>query len=169
MKGRKGYTLTEVVVAMLLSAVMITSVFTVALSNRQSGLNLDQRLAGGGAAQAVVGILGNYMTADPTQSMVAGPTCLPGPPPACNPGPNSWSLTGNYYSDYYNGTAGSTAWALAPGSHTITGNPTNNPGGLLPSDPTGQVIYFVSWTPASCSTPPVATTCTPQINVTVVP
>jgi|GEM_PF-3972574 len=161
MKVRQGYTLVEVVVAMLLSAVMITSVFTVALSNKHGGLMLDSKLAAGNAAQTVVKMLGNYVTADPTQTFVAGPTCVPGPNPPCTPGPASWSVTGYYYTD----SQGS-AWALWPGSHTITGS-ANNPGGLLPTMPNGSVTYFVAW-PAGCSMSfPLPPSCTPSMNVTV--
>ena len=44
MKGRQGYTLIEVVVAMLLSCVMIASVFSVALSNKVASSKIDHSL-----------------------------------------------------------------------------------------------------------------------------
>ncbi|MCX5793952.1 MAG: prepilin-type N-terminal cleavage/methylation domain-containing protein [Elusimicrobia bacterium] len=163
MKVRQGYTLVEVVVAMLLSAVMITAIFTLALSSKRTGLNSDRRQAANVASQSVVKLLANYVTADPTAS-------IDGPNAAANgSGAASWRLDGPNYKD----SAGA-VWALWPGSHTITGN-NSNPGGLFPllyqAPYNGKVTYWVGWGSCNCTTssctPPLAATCQPQINVTV--
>jgi hypothetical protein len=159
-----------VVVAMLLAAVMITSVFTVALSNKRSGHKQDSQVMAQASTQGVMKILSTYVTADWNQTVVSGP----------NPrGTNSWSLDGQDYID--DDRPG--VWALAPGSHTIKGQPGGlDPDGLLPrlrGDPyKGSLIYCVQWlncpqctsfpdcrTTGTC-TPPLASTCQPSITVT---
>jgi prepilin-type N-terminal cleavage/methylation domain-containing protein len=169
MRARRGYTLVEVVVAMLLAAVMITSVFTVALSNKRSNLKQDSQAMAQASSQSVLKMLSAYVTADWTQSVVPGPNSR---------GTNSWSLDGDDYED----VTRPGAWALAPGSHTIKGKSSGlDPDGLLPrlrGDPyKGTLTYCVQWlncpqctnnascVPGSC-TPPLAATCQPSITVT---
>jgi len=162
MKVRRGYTIVEVVVAMLISAVMITAIFSVALSSKRSGMMADSKMIASSSSQSVAKLLANYMTANWTQTVVPGPNTR---------GTNTWSLDGLDYTDV--GRAG--AWALAPGSHIITGKSNGtDPEGLFPrirGAYGGTLTYDVQWPScaqcgASSCTPPLGATCQPNINVT---
>jgi len=125
MKTRQGYTLVEVVVSMLLCAVMVTSVFTVALSGKSGGQKIDEKLYETQASQAVLQILANYVTADPsiTQALVPGPNktnC------ACtNDPPNCGCMLSTWYLDTVGGSFADSmgpVWALKQGHHEIRGS-----------------------------------------------
>jgi type II secretory pathway pseudopilin PulG len=160
MKVRSGQTLVEVVVSMLLSCVMITAVFTVALSNKSSGLQADNRAQAATVSQSLLKVLANYVTADPgiQLNIIPGPNCSPAM--NCSANQASWSL---------NGDSQAPGWALNQGRHNVTGFP-----GMPPS---GTVYYDVSWSGgAGClgggqtnngPTIPVPEYCQPNIQVTV--
>lgn len=93
MKGRGGFTLIEVVVSVLLTAVMVSAVFTVALSVKTGGGKADRKLLAGQAERALSATLKGYVTSDntATNTVIAGPN-------ACartgcgTPGPTSWNI-----------------------------------------------------------------------------
>jgi prepilin-type N-terminal cleavage/methylation domain-containing protein len=114
----RGYTLVEVVVSMLLMSIMVSSVFSLALSARQSGGKSDRRMEASQAAKQMTGLLRNYVTGDPATTLIDGPN-------AKNPA-NRWSLSDSTVSPpiVETCTAGAcvpAGYALAPGSHTVTG------------------------------------------------
>ena len=96
----RGYTLVEVVVAMLLSAIMISAVFSVALTGRtQTSSRGDCQVAAAQAAQALLQRLKNYV-ADPSYA-TSGIT---------GPGPGGgWTIQGD-----------GASYALSVGNHTTT-------------------------------------------------
>ncbi|MBI3300345.1 MAG: prepilin-type N-terminal cleavage/methylation domain-containing protein [Elusimicrobia bacterium] len=111
--ARRGYTLVETMIAVLLVSVVVTSVFSMVLTAR-TGVNKS-----GKKGQAVfylrevVEALKTYVTADLTA-----------------PGPNSWQLPGD--------TCG--CWALQAGAHNATGYlPTSFTG----APTSGQLTYDV--------------------------
>ena len=169
MKGRQGYTLIEVVVAMLLSCVMIASVFSVALSNKVASSKIDHSLVAVQASRSLQEKLSAYVTSDPTNTIIAGPA-------GGGAGLASWSLNRAGYSD-----SQGTVWALAGGSHVVTG-PGLPPAAIVnaglksgeatcPGGASGPacVEYFVYWPCAGGGTPafPVPNNCQPVINVSV--
>jgi hypothetical protein len=122
----------------------------VALSNKSSGIVSDNRVVADAATQSVIKLLANFVTADPTQSIIAGPN---GPPA----GLASWSLNTGAYTD-----SRGTVWALAAGGHIITSG--------IPLPPNASsVSYDVKWVGAGCAGPPIPVppNCTPSISVTV--
>ncbi len=134
--ARKGFTLIEVVVSMLLSAVMISAVFSVALSSKQTSARSDRRLAAAQAAQSMMQRLKNYVTSDPASIAILGPTP--------RPGAASWYLNNppsvvDSLGDVY---------ALQPGTHIITGTATD----VIPTALAaygGKVTYVVAAAPNS--------------------
>ena len=92
-----GFTLVEVMVAIMVSAMMVTAFFSIALTSRIQTIRVDHKLAANQLAQQVLQNLKNYV-ADPN----AGPTATGLPA--------SGKLTGDA-----NG-----GWALVPGLHDVT-------------------------------------------------
>ena len=88
----KGYTIIEVVISILLTAVMVSAVFSVALSSRQSGGKSDRKLLAAQASKTLSMVLRSYVTGEPANTVIAGPNAarnlLPGPPFA----PEMWHV-----------------------------------------------------------------------------
>lgn len=168
MKTRGGYTLVEVVVAMLLAAIMVTSVFSVALTGKAGGVKSDRRLVAAQAAKSLQQKLASYVCSDPSNALIAGPSAGP----ACAMGLCSWSLNVNGYTDSL-GSASNPVYALAPAAapneHVITGPGIPPPEISAAAPYYGKVSYSVTW-PTGCytlPTSPIAATCQPQIKVSV--
>lgn len=151
MKQRKGYTLVEVVIAILLTSVMVSAAFTIALTGKQSGPRLDRRMLATQAANSVAQKLRNYITSDVNNAQIAGPN-------GGAPGAASWQIGGIY--------------ALSEGG------PRALPAAYLPPEiasmPGAQITYTVNWRPsaAACPMPPGVPTalpgdCYPSIIVSV--
>lgn len=129
-----GYTLIEVMVAMLLTSVMVTSVFSVALTVKTGGNKGERKMKAAAGARLVASQLKNFVTGDPANTVIPGP----------GTGTNKWSMTGGTVTDACACTAcAANCYALAPGSHTLTG--------ILNATFEGapfnaRVIYFVTAT-----------------------
>jgi type II secretory pathway pseudopilin PulG len=126
--GRSGYTLVEVVIAVLLTAVMVTAVFSVALTSKQGGGKADRKLVASQTSKRMTAALRNFVTgcACDATSGVCGADCglagFLGPTPRA--GVASW-----YMNDPSNGIVDDRGdvWALAGGVHNVTGT------GVLPA------------------------------------
>ncbi|MDX6770257.1 MAG: type II secretion system protein [Elusimicrobiota bacterium] len=123
---RAGYTLVEVVIAVLLTSIMVTSVFSVALTSKQGGGKSDRRLVAAQAAKRMTSQLRNFVTGcdcNATTGVCSAASCtIQGPTPRA--GVASWYL--NDPTNAVNDSRGD-VWALASGVHTITGT------GVLPA------------------------------------
>ncbi len=116
MKAR-GYTLVEVVVAMLLIAVMVSSVISVALSAKQGGGKTERRLIAARASKHLTAMLKTYV-ADPSIAVTTATAASWGP----GTGTNKWSLDDGTINDNdINGSPCVDCYALAPGTHTVLG------------------------------------------------
>lgn len=113
-RGDAGYTLVEVMVAMLLTSIMVTSVFSVALTVKTGGNKGEAKIKAAAGARMVAALLKNYVTAEPG---TASTTLIPGP---CAGAVNNWSMSCNGIVDACPG-GGSNCYALAHGTHTLTG------------------------------------------------
>ncbi len=127
--ARGGYTLVEVMVAMLLTSIMVTSVFSVALTVKTGGSKGERKIKAAAGARQIAGQLKNFVTGDPTDTWLAGP----------GTGANKWSMDGGGIDD----TSCVDCYALTAGSHTLTG--------VLPVEfeaaPfNARVTYFISIT-----------------------
>ena len=116
---------------MLLTSIMVTSVFSVALTVKTGGSKGERKIKAAAGARLVASQLKNFVTGDPL-STVAG---LAGP----GLGANKWSMDGGGVND----TSCVDCYALLPGSHPLTG--------ILPlafeaAPYNAQVIYFVTAT-----------------------
>ena len=109
-----GYTLVEVMVAMLLTAIMVTSVFSVALTVKTGGNKGASKLRAAAMTRQVSAILKNYVTAE---TGAASTATIPGP---CAGAVNNWSMTCNGITDTCP-LGGNDCYALAPGTHTLLG------------------------------------------------
>lgn len=114
MRGDAGYTLVEVMVAMLLTSIMVTSVFSVALTVKTGGNKGEAKIKAAAGARMVAALLKNYVTAE---TGAASTTLIPGP---CAGAVNNWSISCNGIVDACPG-GGSNCYALAQGTHTLTG------------------------------------------------
>ncbi|MBI5246117.1 MAG: hypothetical protein HY923_02975 [Elusimicrobia bacterium] len=136
-------------VAMLLTSVMVTSVFSVALTVKTGGNKGERKLKAAAGARLIASQLKNFVTGDPT-STVAG---LTGP----GVGTNKWSMDGGGVDD----TSCVDCYALTPGSHTLTGIL----GATFEGAPfNARVIYFVTAT--DTITDGVNTRPVPSVSIT---
>lgn len=129
-------------VAVLLTSIMVTSVFSVALTSKQGGGKSDRKLLASQAAKRVTSLLRNFVTGcdcDATTGACSSASCtVQGP--TNRSGVASW-----YLNDPANDVIDSRGdvWALAAGVHTVTGT------GVLPQwflDPpyNGRIVYTVN-------------------------
>lgn len=73
MGRRDGYTLVEVIMSILLTSVLVSAVFSVALSAKSGGGKADRKLLGAQAVAAMTDALKGYVTGDSNNTMVNGP------------------------------------------------------------------------------------------------
>jgi len=108
MRGQDGYTLLEVVVSILLTAVMVAAIMSVALSSKRGSVKTDRKIIANEASRQLAARLKGYVTADSAQSTVPGPGL----------GAGGWKLPGD-----------SQSYALACGAHAVD----NGVSGILPA------------------------------------
>ncbi len=117
--GRAGYSLVEVVIAILLTAVIVTSVFSVSVSSKTSDIQAERKFKGAVGTRQVSALLRTYVTGDEFDSAIN----LPGP----GTGPNTWSMTSpgtgivDHFWTYPSCGGVRNDYALAPGDHCLTG------------------------------------------------
>jgi prepilin-type N-terminal cleavage/methylation domain-containing protein len=102
-----GFTLVEVMVAMLMISFMATTVFNVALTVKTGSAKNERKLQALAGARQVASQLKNYVTGDPESTAIPGPGM----------GTNSWSMDGNGIDDL----SCMNCYALTPGNHILTG------------------------------------------------
>ena len=111
---RAGYTLLEVVVSMLITAIVASSIFSMALSTKKSGTRGLRKLLAGQAARQVSETLKNYVSGDIAtyaSPIIAGPS---------QGAADAWTMTkGAVRDDCGTGSPPQTCYALAVGSHTL--------------------------------------------------
>jgi len=154
-----GFTLVEVMVAMLLTSIMVTSVFSVALTAKTGGGKGEAKIKAGAGARQVAALLKNYVTAETGTVSTSGPNAIEGP---CTTATNNWSITCNGIVDSCPG-GGSSCYALAAGTHTLTGVMGNFEGAPTPANPEGRnarVSYHVDWSQMVNGRP------VPQVSIT---
>ena len=103
-----GYTLVEIIISMLIMAVLVSSVFSVALSTAGGDIKAERRVYATQGARSLSAALKGYVSGDPTTTVIRGP--------------NSANLT-NRWSINLPGVQTDSqgdAWALNPGVHTLT-------------------------------------------------
>ena len=157
--GSRGYSLVEVIVAMLITCVMVTAVMGVAVTSKQGSVKgTHHQMFDQGIAQISAELKG-YVTAcgcdkggtcpAPNCSMVLGPNIN-------QPGVASW---------YMNGAVGPTGnivdsagnvWALKCGVHTLTGVLNGIAPNLEAAPYNGNITYTVTWPGGSCAGIPSA-------------
>jgi prepilin-type N-terminal cleavage/methylation domain-containing protein len=144
-RGRRpaGYTLVEVVVAMLISAIMVTAMFGVAISQKVGTTSADHRLLADQAMRQVSSQLRGYVTGcgcSAASGTCAAPGCtmIAGPNAANGAGVASWSYnapSAGIVDNWTSGGAcpaavlgscpgtgsGNSVWALANGAHVLSG------------------------------------------------
>ncbi len=141
---------------MLLTSIMVTSVFSVALTAKTGGTKGDRKMRAAAGARTIAVQLKNYVTGDPN-SVAAG---FQGP--NTGNGTNKWSINGAPGTDGLSiGDSTGNSYALSNGSHTLTN--------VLPSTfeaaPfNARVIYFVTQT--ATITDGVNTRPIPSVSVT---
>ena len=152
--SEEGYTLVEVMVAMLLTSIMVTSVFSVALTVKTGGSKGESKLKAAAMTRQISAVLKNYVTAE---TGTASTFTIPGP---CGGAANNWSLTCNGIVDSCP-LGGSACYALADGTHTLSGvNPVfegapwfavtkyyvNATGTMVNGRPVPIVVITTTWT-----------------------
>jgi len=156
---RSGFSLVEVMVAMLIGSVMVTAVLGVAVTATQGSAHSSHRQAFNQGIAQISGELKNYVTAcgciKTTGACPAGPCTMIQGPNASN-GTNRWSLNqapgpgpGGTITDSLGNV-----WALTCGTHVLSG--------IVPSMENatygGSISYTVSWPVGGCNaTVPTAT------------
>ncbi len=121
----------EVMVAMLLTSIMVTSVFSVALTVKTGGSKGERKIKAAAGARQIAAQLKNYVTGDPTNTTILGP--------GQGAGAASWSMDSGTVDD----TSCMNCYALTAGSHTLTGV---LPASFEASPYNARVIYFISTT-----------------------
>ncbi len=111
-----GFTLVEVVIAMLLTAIIVSGVFSLALTIRSGNVQTDRKLIADQYARQLTSMLKSYVTADCT-----GNPATTAMAPLNASGVHSWSLSnvegpGGLISD----SCGASCYALESGYHVLT-------------------------------------------------
>jgi len=143
-------------VAMLLTSIMVTSVFSVALTAKTGGGKGEGKIKAGAGARQIASLLKNYVTAE---TGTASTAIIPGP---CGGAANNWSITCNGIVDSCPG-GGSACYALAAGTHTLTGvmgDFENAPTHPTAPGKNARVSYHVDWTNTVNGRP------VPQVSIT---
>jgi prepilin-type N-terminal cleavage/methylation domain-containing protein len=121
-----GYTLIEVVVAMLISCIMVTAMFSVALTSRQGSGKSDRHLIANQAARQVSSQLRAYVTGcncDPSTgacSTVNNDCTMMTGPNTTRAGVATWYFNSPGASPPVIDSQGD-VWALKIGDHSLTG------------------------------------------------
>ena len=140
MRGEGGYTLIEVVISILLTAIIVASVMSVALSSKSSSVKSDRKIIANEASRALTAMLKGYVTADYNQSAVRGP----------GTGAGGWKLPGD-----------SSPYALDCGAH-------NNITGILPAWFAGAPYNAtISYNVSNSGGPTCVPGSPPKVDVTV--
>ena len=157
--GSSGFSLVEVMVAMLISAVMVTAVMGVAVTSKQGSVKSSHRQMFDQSMAQMSAELKTYVTACGCSKggacaggcYMGGATPIQGPNLLRAGGVASWYLNGSPAPG--GGTITDSkgdVWALACGAHTLTG--------LVPSMEaapySGNVSYTVTWPAGSCAGTP---------------
>lgn len=135
-RTEKGYTLIEVIIAILLVAMMTPPIMSVALTSRMSTGRSDRRMAAAGAVRALSEQLKAYVTADMT--LAAGP----------GSGVNGWILPGDQsgltalQAGHHDLSAAQWLPALASFGGTISYDVTTR---STPSGPAADLTFNVAW------------------------
>jgi hypothetical protein len=123
----------EVMVAMLLTSIMVTSVFSVALTVKTGGSKGERKIKAAAGARQIAAVLKNYVTGDNTNTVILGP----GP----GAGAASWSLDGVMGNGAaIDDTSCVNCYALTAGSHTLLNV---LPATFEAAPYNARVIYFV--------------------------
>jgi prepilin-type N-terminal cleavage/methylation domain-containing protein len=165
--NRRGFTLIEIMVSMILTAIVVSAVFSIALSTRRAGTKADRRQLATHAEKSVAAALRAFVTGDSTATVIQGPN-------AANS--NRWSIdVPNVQQDYVScsldpttgaltiGARQATAFALATGTHCLVCVAAAGADGgcFLPKELrvppfNGYVSYTVSGAAATTGAPTVA-------------
>lgn len=158
MKGCKGFTLLEILVSILLTAVMVSSVFSIALTAKRGGGRTDRKMIASQGSRELTAMLRLYVTANPNEA---------------NWGPNAgnWTLDSGGINDC--GDLGASpptdcpgtdncpgCYALEKGSHVLSGF---LPGWFEGSPYNARTTYWVSYQYAYS----VANGTMPLVNISV--
>lgn len=120
---------------MLLTSIMVTSVFSVALTVKTGGSKGERKVKAAAGARQISAILKNFVTGDPTNTTIPGPNAS---------GTNKWSLDGMPGAGVavtIDDTSCTNCYALTAGSHTLTGV---LPATFEAAPFNARVIYFVT-------------------------
>jgi Tfp pilus assembly protein PilV len=171
LSGSAGYSLVEVIVAMLISCIMVTAVMGVAVTSKQGGAKAMHRMMFNQGIAQLSAEVKQYVTA--CGCIKSTGVC---PAPDCTQilGPNTNAA--GVATWYINGAAGATAsglagtitdsqlnvWALSCGNHTITGVvPTLEAAPYL-----GSITYNVTYPIGGCNGNPPTATDVPTVTYT---
>lgn len=127
----RGQTFAEVMVAILLTAIITTSVMSVGLTSKRAGSRSDHKMVAAMAARRLQQYLGNYVAMnDPS---VGGARGSGGEWAGLGPGPGgAWNLPGDV-----------TPWALAETGGSVAGCPAGGPLGAPFRDATATFVPTV--------------------------
>ncbi len=129
-RGQAGYTLLEILLSVMLTAVLVSAVFGVALTAKTSGGAAERKVVAGLAQRQLTSQLGNYVTAYwdyGTGTWLGGtppnnPTDIAGPS-SLVPGAASWYLSGaggsTVEDDCGTGVYPTSCYALQTGTHRL--------------------------------------------------
>lgn len=130
-RGRRGYSIAEVLIGMLLTALVVASVMSVVLTAKRGSSVSDARVAANNSARKVLERLKNYITASLGE---------PGPNGGLT-GNAGWSLPGDTCgppAGKPGGTCASPCYALDTAcAHNVTS--------LMPAELTGPPYAMVMW------------------------
>lgn len=124
---RAGYTLIEVMVATLITALLAVATIEVALSTKSNSVRLDRRILANQTSKAVQSALKAYVTGDPnsTATGLCGPNTLNGGTLNARGMMTSctramWCISNSLMTDSPGGGGSNPCYALNPGTHILS-------------------------------------------------